>query len=326
MRAIVCKQYGPPDVLKLVDVEKPVPKDNEILIKIHAANVFPGDCEMRRFDVHPSMWVIVRLALGIVKPRREILGQELSGTIEAVGKDVTEFESGDKILGSTQMRLGGYADYVCLPAKYPFVVKPKNISDVQASTLSVGGTNALHFIRKAELKKGEKILIFGAAGSIGTYAVQLAKLEGAEVTVVDSANKLPLLKSLGADKLIDYEAEDFTKNGDCYDVIFDVVGKSPYRASLRSLKPGGRYVLANIGLTVMLRGLWTSLGSDRSVLYQLASIKKEDMVELKNLMAEGKLKAAIDRTYPLEEAVAAHCYIESGAKAGHVVLEIGDTV
>ena len=326
MRAIACKQYGPPDVLKLVDVEKPVPKDNEILIKINAANIFPGDCEMRRFDVHPSLWVLVRLALGIRRPRREILGQEVSGTIEGVGENVSEFEIGDKVFGCTQMRLGGYADYVSLPAKYPVVKKPHNVSDVHASTLSVGGTNALHFIRKANLKQGEKILIFGAAGSIGTYAVQLAKLEGAEVTVVDAASKLSLLKSLGADKVIDYEVEDFTKNGERYDVILDVVGKSPYRASLNSLTYGGRYVHANIGLSVMLRGLWSSLVSDKTVLYELASTKKKALEELINLMSEGKIEAAIDRTYPLERAADAHRYIDSGAKAGHVVLTLADTV
>jgi len=193
---------------------------------------------------------------------------------------------------------------------------------VHASTLSVGGINALHFIRKAKLRSGERILIFGAAGSIGTYAIQLAKLGGAEVTAVDTADKLPLLKSLGADKLIDYQVEDFTRNGECYDVIFDVVGKSPYRASLNSLTPGGRYVHANIGLSVMLRGLWTSLVSDKTVLFELAGTKKETLLELTKLMSSGKIEAAIDRTYTLEQVVDAHRYIDSGAKAGHVVLTL----
>jgi len=233
MRAVACKKYGPPEVLELVDVAKPIPKDNEILIRVIAANVFQGDCEMRRFDVHPSMYVIVRLALGILRPRREILGQELSGEVEAVGKDVVAFEVGNPILGCTQMRLGGYAEYVCLPAGYAFVKKPTNVSHIDASTLSVGGINALHFIRKAKLKQGETILIFGAAGCIGTYAVQLAKLAGAEITAVDSADKLSLLKSLGADKTINYQKEDFTKNGEGYDVILDVVGKSSYRGLWR---------------------------------------------------------------------------------------------
>jgi len=310
-------------VLELTEKEKPVPNDEEIRIRIIAANVFPGDCEMRRFDVHPSMWVLVRIALGVFRPRRKILGQELSGRIDAIGKEVTGFKLNDEVFGSTQMKLGGYADYVCLPAKFPFVKKPENITHIDACTLSVGGSNALHFIDKAKLKKNEKILIFGAAGSIGTYAVQLAKLQGAKVTVVDSAAKLPLLKSLGADHMIDYTVEDFTKNGESYDVIFDVVGKSPYRASLKSLVSGGRYVHANIGLSVMLRGLWTSIVSDKQVLYELAATKRAALVQLSSLIAEGKIKAAIDKVYPLEATADAHRYIESGDKAGHVVLSVG---
>ncbi len=324
MRAIACRKYGPPEVLELFDAPKPIPKDDEILIRIVAANIFPGDCELRRFDVHPSLWIIVRLMIGITRPRNPILGQEMSGEVEAVGKEVSNYKVGDEVFGSTRMLQGAYAEYICIPAKYGFAKRPSNVSHLSAATLAVGGTNALHFIRKANLIHGEKILIFGAAGSIGTYAIQLAKIAGAEVTAVDSGKKLGLLKTLGADKQIDYQEEDFTKNGIRYDVILDVVGKSPYGASLRSLTVGGRYVLANVGLSVMLRGLWTSLVSDKSVLYQLASMSTEHLQELRDLIADGKIEAAIDRTYTLEEVVEAHRYIESGNKAGHVVLKVGE--
>jgi 2-desacetyl-2-hydroxyethyl bacteriochlorophyllide A dehydrogenase len=320
MRAIIWPKYGSPDVLELKEVEKPAPGDNEVLIKIVAATVFAGDCEMRRFDFPVSFWLPLRLMFGLRKPRIKILGQELAGEIEAVGSEVTQFKKGDPVFAPTDMGFGAYAEYICLPGTHPMALKPTNITFEEAATIPTGGLNALHFLRKGNVQNGQKVLINGAAGSIGTFAVQIAKTLGAEVTAVDSAGKLDMLRSIGADHVIDYMREDFTKNGETYDVIIDVVGKSSFSRSVRSLKQNGRYVLGNPRFSGMIKGLWTSMISSKKVIIALASYRTEDLVFLKELFEEGKIKSVIDRRFPLEQVAEAHRYVESGQKKGNVVI------
>lgn len=322
VRAIIWTKYGPPDVLELREVEKPTPGDNEVLIKIVAASVFAGDCEMRRFDFPISFWLPLRMAFGLLKPRIKILGQELAGEIEAVGTEVTQFKPGDQVFAPTDMRFGAYAEYRCLPATNPMAIKPANMTYEEAATVPVGGLNALHFLRKGNIKSGQKLLINGAAGGIGTFAVQIAKTLGAEVTAVDSTSKLGMLRSIGADHVIDYTQEDFTQNGETYDVIIDVVGKSPFSRSVSSLKPNGRYVLGNPRPLSMLRGLLTSMTSSKKVIIALAGYKTEDLVFLKELIEAGKIKPVIDRCYPLEQVAEAHRYVETGQKTGNVVITV----
>lgn len=322
MKAAIWTAYGPPEVLQVQEVEKPQVKENEVLIKIVATNLFPGDCEMRRFDIHPSMWLPVRLFLGIFIPRIKIMGQELAGVVESVGKNVTRFRAGDRVFGSTGMKLGSYADFICLPENYVLDTIPENISFAEATTFPVGGLHALHFLKKAKVKPKEKVLLFGSGGCIGSNAVQLAKLMGANVTAIDSTNKLEMLTSIGADTVIDYTKKDFTQEGKYYDVIIDFVGKSPYTRSLNLLNENGRYVLVNVGLSGMLRGFLTSCFGNKKVIFALAEPKIKDLVELKGLIQEGRIKAVIDRTFSLGDIVEAHRYVESGAKKGHVVIQI----
>ncbi|MDH3374734.1 MAG: NAD(P)-dependent alcohol dehydrogenase [Gammaproteobacteria bacterium] len=323
MRAIIWPKYGPPDVLQLKVVETPTPKGDEVLIKVVAATVFAGDCEMRRFDFPMSFWLPLRLMFGLRKPKRkvQILGQELAGEIEAVGKDVTQFKKGDQVFAPAE-KFGAYADYICLPATDAIARKPANMSYEEAATVPVGGLNALHFVRKGNVQTGDEVLINGAAGSIGTFAVQIAKIAGAEVTAVDSSRKLDMLRSIGADEVIDYTQEDFTRNGKTYDVIIDVVGKSSYSRSVTSLNENGRYVLGNPRFSGLFKGLWTSLTSSKKVIAALTGYKAEDLVCLKDLIEAGKMKTVIDRRYPLEDIVEAHRYVETGQKTGHVVITV----
>lgn len=328
MKAIVWTEYGSPDVLQLQELPKPEPKPDQVLIKHHAVNAFPGDAEMRRFQMHPSMWLPVRLWLGLTKPRIPVMGQEFAGTIEQVGSKVVGWQPGDEVFGLTGAKLGSYAEYNCVYGRGPLAKKPANISFAEASTLAVGGGNAAHFIELARLEPHEHILINGACGSIGTYAVQLAKLAGAEVTVVDSADKLDLLQLLGADHLIDYQQISFTdyaaQQGVAWDVILDIVGTSPFNRSLKCLNEGGRYLLANHGLTVMLRGmLTTKMSSSYTVRSELANTQKKDLQYLARLIEAEQIRAVIDRSYPLSEAAEAHRYIETGQRQGHVVMEVG---
>jgi len=322
MKAIVYTKYGPPDVLELKEVEKPTPKDNEVLVKVHAATVTAGDCELRRFDISILFWLFVRIMFGLRKPRKKILGQELAGEIVSVGKEVTQFKKGDSIFAATEMRLGAYAEYACLPSTYAMAIKPANMSYEEAATVPTGGLNALHFLRKGNIQSGQKVLINGAAGSIGTYAVQIAKSFGAEVTGVDSTRKLDMLRSIGADQVIDYTQEDFTKSGETYDIIFDVVGKSSFSRSIRSLKKKGFYLLANPKLSQMVRGLWVLMINKKKVMTGLASYRTEDLKYLKELIEAGKIKPVIDRRYPLEQTAEAHRYVEKGHKKGNVVITV----
>jgi NADPH:quinone reductase-like Zn-dependent oxidoreductase len=323
MKAIVWTQYGPPDVLQLQEVEKPTPKDNEVLIKVHAATVTIGDCELRSMKGPILLSLIFRIYVGLIKPKRvTILGQELAGEIEAVGKAVTKFKKGDQIFAPCLLHLGAYAEYKCLPESYP-VLKPASMTYEEAATIPTGGINGLDFLRVANVQSGEKVLINGAGGSIGTYAVQIAKLFGAEVTCVDSEEKLDMLRSIGADHVIDYTKEDFTKSGETYDVIIDVIGKSSFSRSVRSLKPNGRYVLGNPSLSSRIRARWTPMTLGKKVIVALAHHKAEYYTFLEELMEAGKLKSIIDRRYPLEQTAEAHRYVDQGHKKGNVVITVG---
>jgi NADPH:quinone reductase-like Zn-dependent oxidoreductase len=321
MKAIVCTKYGSPDVLQLKEVEKPAPKGNEVLIKIFATTVTAGDCEIRSLSFPPLLRFIIQIIFGFRKPRKKILGIELAGEIESVGKDVKLFREGNQVFASTEMRLGAYAEYICLSEKGVLAIKPANMTYEEAATVPMG-IDSLYFIRKGNIQSGQKVLINGAGGSIGTFAVQLARYYGAEVTAVDSTGKLDMLRSIGADHVIDYAKENFTKSGQTYDIIFDVVGKSLSAGSIRSLKQNGRYILANPTIALFLRMLWTSMIGSKKVITGLASYKAKDLIFLKKLIEEGKIKSVIDRRYPLEQTAEAHMYVEKGHKKGNVVITV----
>ncbi len=326
MKAIVWTEYGPPDVLQLREVEKPAPKKDEVLIRIYATTVYAGDCELRSLKFPLLMSLPMRIYVGLRKPRRiTILGQELAGEIEAVGKDVRFLKEGDQVFAHTGFGMGAYAEYICRPEesegiKGVLAIKPANMAYEEAATVPTGGLEALHYLRKGNIQSGQKVLINGAGGSIGTFAVQLAKYYGGEVTGVDSTGKLDMLRSIGADEIIDYTQEDFTKSGQTYDVIFDVVGKSSFSRSIRSLKQNGRYLLANPGLSHMVRGGWISKRSSKKVIFGAASRRTEDLIFLKELIEAGKIESVIDRRYPLEQTAEAHRYVDKGHKKGNVVI------
>jgi NADPH:quinone reductase-like Zn-dependent oxidoreductase len=326
MKAIIWTRYGSPDVLQLKEIAKPTPRDNEVLIKIHAATVTTADCELRSSKVPIGLWLPIRLYLGLTKPRIPILGQELAGEIEAVGKDVTRFKPGDQIFAWTAFRLGAYAEYTCVPEKGVLAIKPSNMTYEEAAPLCVGGLEAAHLMRRGAIQSGEKVLINGAGGSIGTFAIQLAKHFGAEVTGVDSTEKLDVMHSIGADHVIDYTREKFTQNGETYDVIFDVIGKSSFSGCLRSLKRNGRYLLGNPGLSQGIRARWTSMPDGKKVITwgsRAAGEALDDLNFLKGLIEAGKIKSVIDKRYPLEQTAEAHRYVDTGKKKGSVVIIVG---
>jgi NADPH:quinone reductase-like Zn-dependent oxidoreductase len=323
MKAIVWTEYGPPDVLQLKEIDKPIPKDNEVLIRIYATTVTAGDCEQRSLKLPIWYRLLMRAYVGLKRPTRiTILGMELAGEIELVGKDVELFIEGDQVFASTGVGFGAYAEYKCLPEEGVLAIKPANMTYEEAAPVPVGGLEALYYLRKWNIQSGQKVLINGAGGTIGTFAVQLAKYFGAEVTAVDSTGKLDMLRSIGADHVIDYNQEDFTKSGQTYDFILDVVGKSSFSGSIRSLKQNGHYLIANPGLSQMVRGRWTSMTSSKKVIFGTAYPKTEDLLFLKKLIEAGKIKSVIDRRYPLEQIPEAHRYVETGHKTGHVVITV----
>ncbi|MDX1418130.1 MAG: NAD(P)-dependent alcohol dehydrogenase [Candidatus Promineifilaceae bacterium] len=328
MKAIVWTKYGPPDGLQLQEIEKPVPKDNELLIKVHATTVTAGDCEMRRLELPLMLSFPMRLYAGFSRPKRlTILGQELSGEVEEVGKDVHAFIKGDQVFGTTGLGFGAYAEYICLPGEPNdtqgvLAAKPENLTYEEAAAVPTAGFEALHFLRQAQIRQGKRVLIVGAGGSIGTFSVQLARHFGAEVTGVDSGEKLDMLHSLGANHLIDFTKEDYTNNGETYDLIIDVVGRHSVTRRLKLLKPDGYYFLAYAGLSQILVGTWISLTSGKKVKIEASSQKQEDLVFLKELIEEGKLKPIIDRTYTLEQTAEAHRFAESGQKKGNIAIRV----
>lgn len=319
MRAIGWTEYGSPDVLQLQEMEKPIPRDNEVLIKIYATTVTAADCTMRQGE--PAWGKII---LGLRKPRKRfrIPGIELAGEIESVGKDVKRFKKGDQVFGFTGFRAGAYAQYTCMPEKGSLGIKPANKTYEEAVAAVDGGSTALFFLKdKAHIRSGDSVLINGASGSIGSYAVQLAKLFGAEVTGVCSTRNVELVKSLGADTVIDYTKQDFTRNKAAYDIIFDTVGKSSFAQCKDSLKRNGRY-LPTTGLQNHFLMLWTSITSDKKVISGMSVEKNEALAFLKDLIEAGKLKIIIDRCYPLEQIAEAHRYVEKGHKKGNVVITV----
>jgi len=324
MRAAVWTAYGPPEVLEVREVPRPAPGDVEVLVRVHAATVFAGDAEMRRFQIPGLFWLPMRLLIGLTRPTRvTVLGQEMAGEVAEVGAGVTRYAVGDQIFGATGARFGGNAEYVCLPEDAMMARKPSNMTYSEAATIPVGGYNALHFVRLARIGEGDRVLVNGAGGSIGTIAIQLAKLRGAHVTATDRSSKLDMLTSLGADRVIDYAEEDFTRTGDTYDVVFDVVGKSPFWRSLRVLNPRGRYVMCNNGVVVpKLKGIWVAMTGSKRVVSKLAGERREDLVHLRELIEAGKLRAFIDRRYPLDDIREAHRYVDQGLKRGSLVVDV----
>jgi NADPH:quinone reductase-like Zn-dependent oxidoreductase len=326
MKAIVYTEFGPPDVLQLKEVEKPTPKDNEVLIRVYATSVTAGDVNARGFvAVPPGLGLLARLMLGLRKPKRTILGGDLAGEIEAVGKDVRLFKEGDQVFGIDGSGSGAYAEYKCMPEEGALAIKPANMTYEEAAAIPFGATAALYFLRdKGNIQSGQKVLINGASGSVGTAAVQLAKNFGAEVTGVCSTTNLELVKSLGADKVIDYTKEDFTQSGETYDVIFDTVRKSSFSRSKRSLKQNGFYLAVAGGLDALIQMLWTSMIGSKKVVFGGGSAceRKEYLIFLKELIEAGKIKAVIDRRYPLEQTAEAHRYVDKGHKKGNVVITV----
>ena len=327
MKAIVCTKYGTPDVLQLKDVDKPTPKDNEVLIRIHAATVTMGDCEMRSLKFSGLLKVLMRLGFGFRGPRKRfsILGQELAGEIEAVGNEVKLFKKDDPVFAASGFRFGAYAEYICLPEEGTLAIKPDNINYEEAAVVPVGGLEALHFLREANIQKGQTVLISGASGSIGTFAIQLAKYYGAEVTGVGNPKSLEVMKSIGADNVIDYTKENFTKSGETYDVIFDVIGKSSFSSCIDSLNQNGIYLIANPKMVLINREKRVAKKRDKKYISGNRDTTKERTEQLKflkELIEAGKIKSVIDRSYPLEKTAEAHSYVEKGEKTGNVVISL----
>lgn len=328
MKAIVWTKYGSPDGLQLREVAKPVPKEDEVLIKVHAATVSAADTEFRRLKLPLFYAVFLRLYLGVLKPSRATIpGTEFAGEIESAGKDVTRYQPGDQVFGYTGLGMGTYAEYLCLtetPSALASVMaaKPANTTYDEAAALVFGGLEALHMLQKANIQRGQKVLIVGAGGSIGTCAVQLARHYGAEVTGVDKPGKLEMLRSIGADHVIDYTQEDFTKSGETYEVIFDTIGGSSFSGSLGALKENGTFLNANPGIWGGIRRRLIPQSSGKRVILWTAGYTVNNLLALKGLVEAGTLQAVIDRRYPLEQVAEAHRYVDTGEKRGNVVITV----
>ena len=325
VKAITYSKYGSPDVLQLREVRKPVPKDDEVLIRVRAAEATKSDCEMRSFKYSVKwFWLPLRIALGVTKPRRQILGGYFSGEIESFGKEVTHFSAGDQVFGAAGLRLGAYGEYVTLPASYTIVAKPSNMSFAEAAAVPLGGLNALHFMQRAKIQAGERVLINGAGGSIGAYGVQIAKSMGAEVTAVDSTIKEDMLRRIGADHFIDYTKDDFAGSGRTYDVIFDMVPGSSYTACIKALNTNGRYFSGNPRISVMLRSVFTTRFTNKTARFAFARETKEELLVLKEMIEDGKIGSIVDRVLPMEQAADAHRRVETEQRLGAIVIAIGE--
>ncbi|HYR83642.1 MAG TPA: NAD(P)-dependent alcohol dehydrogenase [Terriglobia bacterium] len=322
MKAIVYERYGPPEVLRLREVEKPTPKDNEVLIRAYSTTVTAGDCRVRSLHMPVGFGLIARLVLGVSRPRQPILGSELAGKVESVGKDVSKFKIGDEVFAFTGARLGCHAEYKCMPEDGAVALKPANLTFDEAAAMSSGGTTALDFFRRAKIQSGEKVVVIGASGGVGTAAVQLARQFGAEVTGVCSAANMELVRSLGARHVIDYTKQDFTENGETYDIIVDTAGTAPFSHSRGSLKERGRLLLVLGGLPDMLGVPWVSMTSSKKVIAGPATARPEDLRFLAKLAEAGEFKPVIDRRYPFGQIAEAHRYVDTGRKKGNVVITL----
>lgn len=323
MKAVVYTKYGPPDVLRLEEVENPTLRDDEVLIKVRATSVTAADYRMRGSNFPPLFWLPGRIIFGLRRPRKKILGANLAGEVEAVGKNVGRFSEGDRVFGSSGSRFGSYAEYVCLPEKAAVVSMPENVTYEEAAAIPFGSFTALFFLRdKGNIQSGQSVLIYGASGAVGTAAVQLAKYFGAQVTGVCSTENVELVSSLGADTVIDYTKKDFTEKDQKYDLIFETVGKSSVIRGMGSLKKDGIYLANVIGPSVLLQLLRTSVIGSKKVKGGIASEKTEDLLFLKELVETGEMKPVVDRSYPLAQIVKAHRYVEKGHKKGNVVITV----
>jgi len=331
MKAIVYTEYGPPEVLKLKEVEKPVPKEDEVLIRINATSVNYGDLVARNFKnisasefyMPAPLWLISKLYFGTSKPKNPILGSEFAGEVEAAGSNVKFYKEGSQVFGYLGQSMGAYAEYICLPEDAVMAGKPDNMTYEQAAVVPMGAIMALYLLReKGNLHSGSKILINGASGSIGSAAVQIGKSYGAEVTGVCGTPRLEFVKSLGADKVVDYTKEDFTQSGETYDLVFDILGKSSFSKVKNSLKENGRYLLASFKMKQLFQMLRTSITGDKKVICALAPGSKEELISVKELIEKGKMKAIIDRTFQLDEAAEAHRYVKEGHKKGHIAITV----
>jgi NADPH:quinone reductase-like Zn-dependent oxidoreductase len=330
MKASVYTEYGPPEVLHLAELEKPVPKDNEILIRNYATSVNYGDLTARNFkEITPQIlnmpwlfWLLGKISFGIRKPRATILGSEFAGEVEAVGNHVTRFKPGDPVFGFCGQGMGAYAEYLCMPEDGAVTIKPSNLTYAEAAVVPYGAIMALNLLRKADLQPGQKVLVVGASGGIGSAAVQIAKSFGTDVTGVCGTPRLEFVKKLGADQVIDYTQEDFTQNGETYDLIFDVLGRSSFSSCKNSLKPNGLLLFASFKMRHLLQMLRTSIIGSKKVICALAPGSLEDLISSKALIEAGKIRAIIDKRFPLEQAAEAHRYVEAGHKQGQVVLTL----
>lgn len=322
MRAVICERYGGPDVLRLVDVPKPEPQDNEVLVKIHATTVNSGDARMRALRVPLGLGIVVRLSMGFFRLRQPILGFDLAGEVEAVGRAVTQFRPGDRVIGSGDFSLGCHTEYKCLPEDGELAFIPESLTFAEAVSLSFGGSTAANFFSRAGLQSGEAVLINGASGAVGVAALQIAKHRGAEVTGICSTANLDLVASLGADHVIDYTKQDFTKTGETYDVIMDTIGNAPFARVRRSLRPEGRFLMVSGNLPQMIEAALRKpiIGGVANASEPVFGERPYDY--LMRLAEDGALKPVIDRSYPLEEIAAAHAYVDTGRKRGSVVIEV----
>ncbi|QQS35447.1 MAG: NAD(P)-dependent alcohol dehydrogenase [Ignavibacteriales bacterium] len=321
MKAVIHTNYGPPEVLQLQEVEKPQPNDDQLLIKVFATTVTSGEVKIRSFKNIPKLfWLPARLNFGLFKPKNKMLGNEFSGVVESIGKNVKSFKPGDKVFGF--YLFGANAEYFCVPEKAAVTTIPGNFTFEEAAAIPFGALNALFFLKAGKINKGDKVLVAGSSGAVGVYAVQLTKYFGADVTATCSTKNVELVKSLGADSVIDYTKEDVSKNGKVYDIIFDTVGATKYSHIKNSLTKNGKYILIVFAGKELLQMMWNSMFSSKKIICTVSSEKKEDIEFLSGLMQQGKLKPVIDKKYPLEKIVDAHTYVETGHKRGAVVINV----